>query len=740
MSVISTRQEPPRIVRSAAAGRRPPSGPPGGGFTAADILRVLRKRKWLILITLAAALALSAGGTFIWWRYAPMYQARALLMVRPRKGSIYRETTWITNPDIMEQMMRTQAGLVLSYDVLLAACRDPKMRETKWFKGILEKDREGAAIEQLQMELDVQPMPKTAYIQISMSGLDREDLPEIINIVAEHAEKISTEGTKGQHEQEITNLTDQMNALIKTRDTRLREAKDARKSAKEGGLTTSQLALTEELRAINESIRELRLEQSRITEFLRSLQDLDLENPDTDELMKIGLVQTFVDTHPNVQGLRNALVTLRSQLVSLSKKLGEKHRNVTAIRDRIDGLVAELEREKATLAVQGAQNLLSRNRMDAAYIKAALNKLGDDQEDVQAKLRDVTGALEEIKLKEEEAKRLDEQIQRMNQRILDLQVIRKSDVPMHVAQKAVTPRRPYMPRWGVMLPAGLALGLFLGLALAFLLEFIDTSVKSPSDVARRVELPVLGMVPHVDDVEEEIADIRLVAINNPSSLISEAYRQIRTNLLFSGPEERRRCLVVTSPAPADGRTSVALNLGATIAAGGHKVLVADANFRQPCLRRLFPQCPEGGLSSALVGQADWRDQVTETEPGLYVMASGPLPPNPAELLGSDQMRQLIQEASTEFDQMIFDGPPCLVVTDPCVLSALTDGVVLVVRAGVNTYGVVRRTRDMLTRVGVHIVGAVLNGVRVTAGGYFRKSYEVFYEYQERAQLPAESSV
>ena len=143
------------------------------------------------------------------------------------------------------------------------------------------------------------------------------------------------------------------------------------------------------------------------------------------------------------------------------------------------------------------------------------------------------------------------------------------------------------------------------------------------------------------------------------------------------------------------------------------------------------------MSNALVGQAHWSELVTEIDHNLYVMSTGQMPPNPAELLGSDQMRQIIAEMVNQYEQVIFDGAPCLVVTDAPILSTIVDSVLLVVRAGANTHGVVQRVRDMLRRVGAHVLGVVLNGVRVTAGGYLRKNYDTFYAYHEQAKLPAD---
>ena len=287
-----------------------------------------------------------------------------------------------------------------------------------------------------------------------------------------------------------------------------------------------------------------------------------------------------------------------------------------------------------------------------------------------------------------------------------------------------------------MIPLGGIVGLIIGTGLAFLLEMMDTSIKSPSDISRRVDLPLLGMIPHAEDLDDHIEDLRLAFRTHPGSLVGEAFRQVHTCLLFSGPASQRRTILIASASPLDGRTTVATNLAAVAARAGRKVLVVDTNFRQPMIGQLFGQ-GEQGLSSALVGQATWRELVAEVEPNFHVLCAGTLPPNPAELLSSEPMRAIIAEMAQEYDQVLFDSAPCLVVTDAIGLSTMVNGVVLVVRAGVNTHGIVQRARDMLLRVGTHILGVVLNGVQATPGGYLRKNYEAFYEYHQRErQLPS----
>jgi capsular exopolysaccharide synthesis family protein len=400
----------------------------------------------------------------------------------------------------------------------------------------------------------------------------------------------------------------------------------------------------------------------------------------------------------------------------------------------INSMQKEADGRRVLLMDATVNSIMVTTEANKSIILSRLIEMRQKSHMIDLQIRELRGTLSAYAQLDEQDKTLTEQIDRIDSRLVDLRILLEGGAPLEVMQLAFEPLEPSMPRWQIMVPLGVLLGLIVGLGLAFMLEFIDTSIKGPSDIVRRIDLPLLGMVPHHDDVEENIADLRVAFASHPNSLVSEAFRQIRTCLQFSGPANQRRSLLITSPQPEDGRTTVAMNLAASIARAGRKVLVVDANFRQPAVRVLFPASPEGGLSSALVGQAAWRDMVLEIEPNFSVMASGPLPPNPGELLGSEQMRTVLAEMVGQYDQVIFDGAPCLVVTDSMALGSLVDGIVLVVRAGANTYGIVQRSQEMLSRGGMHIIGIVLNGVRAVAGGYLRKNYEAFYDYHEQTKL------
>jgi capsular exopolysaccharide synthesis family protein len=238
-------------------------------------------------------------------------------------------------------------------------------------------------------------------------------------------------------------------------------------------------------------------------------------------------------------------------------------------------------------------------------------------------------------------------------------------------------------------------------------------------------------VPHADDEEVNIERVETAVRDAPRSMIAEAFRVLRTNLQFSAPQDRQRSLLVTSPRPDDGKTTVACNLAAALAMAGRRVLLVDANLRRPALHRVFEKVPAQGLSNCLVGGATLEQVLCRTSlANLDVVGSGPTPPNPAELLNSELARRFIEQALTRYDQVILDTPPVLLASDAAALATMADGAVLVCRAKDNSRGQAQRAVSLLDHVGANLFGGVLNGAQVRRGGYFREQLRTFYEYQD----------
>ncbi|MEK6675595.1 MAG: CpsD/CapB family tyrosine-protein kinase, partial [Planctomycetota bacterium] len=206
---------------------------------------------------------------------------------------------------------------------------------------------------------------------------------------------------------------------------------------------------------------------------------------------------------------------------------------------------------------------------------------------------------------------------------------------------------------------------------------------------------------------------------------------IRTAMQFSAPAARQRTILVTSAQPEDGKTTVACNLALAAALAGRRVLLVDANFRKAAVHRIFKVERAQGLSHLLVAQGSLESCVVRTNvAGLDILPAGPVPPNPAELLGSEPCRAFLAAAASQYDQVIIDSAPVLVASDAVVLATAVDGVVMVVRAKQSTRGVSRRASQLLHDVGAHLFGVVLNAAQAARGGYFREQLRTFYEYQD----------
>jgi capsular exopolysaccharide synthesis family protein len=685
----------------------------------------LRKRKWLIILAELICVGLTVGATVLWLMYAPLFTAFAVLEVRPEPTSAVMAQPGYMAREVLETLAVKYASLAGSEPVLQTALATPEVRATTW----LQKSPDDS-LPRLQDTISISPITASALIRISATGTNKTELPDIVNAVANAARERSSEIANRGKQDQIRQLRTERTSLADTRDRIRADKAKLMREADVPDLTSQTNVRTMELNMISQQVSVLELEFAQADQQLQLLR----QQIQSGDIAKLPAVLQAMDMDPSIRALETALLNMKARQSSMERKYGPKSQKYIEYMGSIESMQKEADARRQVLLQAQVNAIVANTEASKAIILGRLTEMRQKYRLIDVSVRDLRATLSAYAQLEEQDKTLTSQVDRIDSRLVDLRILLQGNAPLEMMQLAYTPLQPSMPRWQIMIPLGILLGLIVGLGMAFLLEFIDTSIKGPSDVVRRIDLPLLGMVPHHDDVEENIADLRVAFASHPNSLISEAFRQIRTCLQFSGPASQRRSLLITSPQPADGRTTVALNLAASIARAGRKVLVVDANFRLPAVRSLFSTCPEGGLSSALVGQAAWRDMILEVEPNFSVMASGPLPPNPGELLGSEQMRTVLAEMVGQYDQVIFDGAPCLVVTDSMALGNLVDGIVLVVRAGANTYGIVQRAQEVLSRGPTHILGIVLNGVRAVAGGYLRKNYEAFYDYHGQTKL------
>ena len=304
------------------------------------------------------------------------------------------------------------------------------------------------------------------------------------------------------------------------------------------------------------------------------------------------------------------------------------------------------------------------------------------------------------------------------------------------------------------------LALAFGAALALFLEYLDDTVHSTDDVERFLRLPALAVIPAMSSASaprrllssatslqkrnsSNGANPELLLNINGRSALAEAYRQLRTSVLLSTAGRAPKTLLVTSSLPGEGKTTTAVNTAISLAQTGASVVIIDGDMRRPRLRSIFDLPEREGLSSILASDTTADDMlrsvVRDVSSGLFIMPSGPVPPNPAELLGSDQMRKLLATLSEKFTHIVIDSPPVNSFTDGVLIGSMVDGVLLVVHGGKSSRDVVRRSRQLLLDVGAKIVGVVLNNVSVRSHEYYYY-YQRYYHQSYYTQDPSEEVV
>ena len=278
----------------------------------------------------------------------------------------------------------------------------------------------------------------------------------------------------------------------------------------------------------------------------------------------------------------------------------------------------------------------------------------------------------------------------------------------------------------------LLLSLGVGIGLAFLLDYLDDTLKSIEDVDRYVHLPALALIPSSRSERQRLKGkshrapaesgdtTALALINDVRSPVAEAYRHLRTSLLLSSAGQPPKTILVTSSQPSEGKTTTAINTGVMLAQTGADVLIIDCDLRRPRLHAHFNIPNAKGVTNFLSGESELGGLIQPYEklPNLKLLTSGPIPPNPAELLGSAEMRKLIKTTSEQFTHIIIDSPPAISFTDASILSTMVDGVMLVVHGGRSSRAVVRRAKQQLLDVGANIFGVVLNNVKLQATNYY----------------------
>ncbi|MHB1157900.1 MAG: GumC family protein [Phycisphaerales bacterium] len=722
------------------SGQTPGSGPAGTKLTPVDPIRLLRQYQWLLIGSAVVGVILGLMTYFLLYKFNPQYTSSAQISVSsPLTDPMAVTPGTAPGGDTTELYKLTQAMIINSPDNLHKVLLRPDVRNSEWFKSRFADAQGNINTEEAYKALDkavrVQPIAKTQLITISVTTSSAADSELLANAVVDGYIDFVISNSKTDRtviEQLFSNRRNGIQENIASLRQRAAAIMD------ESQLTAAQTNFNE-VDAVYQNLigqqqntgQQLNMAQQLLASVEQSAKS-GSSDFSPDEL-------ATVDNDPAVRNVDARIMGLREERRVAMEHFGPDHRAVKDIDYRIAAAQSEKDQKRQELLAQLQGVKLSQAQNQVAALQGALATIEKQLVDVRDRRRELNRQLTSYNALKDDIRRQEDQLMGMDTSLNSLSIMRERPDSVRVTRqgRANRPQEVSFPKAKVVVPAVTFLVVALVAGLVFLKEMLDSRIKSPSDVKLLPKADLLGVIPHAEEDPNGKNEIDLVVAHQPTGLLAENFRQLRTEVMNRMQRRRFRTLMVAGCEPSGGVTAVTINLACSLALNDRKVLVIDANFRRPSLHTRFQLGQGPGLGDLLRGSAQI-DAVVRATPvnNLDAITIGDAGDRILEALESDAFTQLLRKLEDRYELILIDAPPMSIVGDSRLLANRMDAVMLVVRAMQEKRGLVSRVMNQLANSRAEFMGLVLNGVRSSAGGYFRRNYQQFYEYQSSGSAPA----
>ncbi|MBI3404747.1 MAG: polysaccharide biosynthesis tyrosine autokinase [Acidobacteria bacterium] len=729
LGAIELRKEPASLTIDAPGYRNLPYGgipdPLANSLPLRDYLRILRKHRWMILAVMVVMTSIVAVYSL---QQQAIYQASARLEISGEQPDLSNLRELFMTMPTDEEFLQTQVRILQSDDLAMQTVRALRLFEKPEFSTRQANSQdtapftpaeEVALISRVHSRLNVSLIRGSRLVDVRFESTDPKVAADVCNALAEtyieNNFRKKYESTVGASEWMAGQLHDLKGKMEKAHEQLVTyERNNQIFSIHEGTNVTMQKLgeLNHEL-TVAEAERigkESQYQQAKS----RRIEDLSASTENS-----------------LLQDLEKKLSDMNNEFIETRSTFGPKYPKVQRLEKQMQDLKGQIEKEK-----QQVFNHVESEYQAAVRREQLLHKAVDQQ---KAEANAMNAKLVEYSLLKREYETNQQLYDGLLTRMKEAGVsagLRSNNV--HVIDRARPPLSPVRPQRTLNILMSIVVGLVLGCVLALFNDYLDNSVKMPEEVEQLVSLPALGLIPSVSSTsgtarralpsatlqtKQHASD--LATLVQPQSIVSEAYRALRTSILLSTSKHPPQTILITSGQPREGKTTTALNLAITLAQRGDRVVLIDSDLRRPRVHRAFQMNNESGLSSYLTGAAgiDQLARPVRHIPNLYAIPSGPTPPNPAELLSSEPMLSLFSELRRQFDFVVLDSPPAMTVADSMILASHADGVILVVHGGVTTRESLRHARKLMASVNAKMIGVVLNNVDIRSA-----DYQYYYSY------------